>query len=225
MIEKAIALDPKYAAAYRVLANTYWVEVPLGLTKDPRQSITRAMELVQKSLALDKYKSSGMTHSLLGWLYTLMRQHDKGISECERGVSLEPNSAMAHLWLGLVLRYAGRHEEAITMYKEAIRLNPIPPAVYYHGLSITYCLTGQYEEAITAGKKAIRFEPNNMVSHAFLATSYSLGGLEEEALAEAKEVLRINPRFSVEQWAKTMPYKNEVDRELTINALRKAGLK
>jgi tetratricopeptide (TPR) repeat protein len=132
---------------------------------------------------------------------------------------------MAHLWLGLVLRYAGRHEEAITMYKEAIRLNPIPPAIYYHGLSITYCLTGQYEEAITAGKNAIRFEPNNMVSHVFLAVAYSQAGREEEARIEAGEVLRINHRFSVEHWAKSMPYKNPDDRELIISGLIKAGLK
>jgi hypothetical protein len=42
---------------------------------------------------------------------------------------------------------------------------------------------------------------------------------------EAAEVLRINPKFRVEYWAKTMPYKNEADRELIIGALRKAGLK
>ena len=77
LAEKAIALDSKYAAAYRVLANTYWLEFPLGVVKNPRQSIAMAMEFAEKSLALDK--SSGMTHTLLGWLHTIMRQHEKGI--------------------------------------------------------------------------------------------------------------------------------------------------
>jgi adenylate cyclase len=225
MIEKAIALDPNYAAAYRILANTYWVDIPLGLTKDAKQSIAKAMQLLHKSVALDKYNSSGLTHSLLGWFYTLMRQHEKGISECERGVLLEPSSAMAYLWLGLVLRYAGIHEEAIRMYKEAIRLNPIPPAIYYHGLSITYCLAGQYEAAITAGKEAIRLEPDNLVSHAFLAVAYSVTGREEEARMEAEEVLRMNPGFSVEHWARTSPYKSAEDKELIISNLLKSGLK
>ena len=106
-----------------------------------------------------------------------------------------------------------------------IRLDPIPQSYYYQSLTNTYCLAGQYEEAITAGSKAVNIEPNNLIAHAFLAAAYSLGGLEEEARIQAKEVLRINPRFSVDQWAKTMPYKNEVDRDLTINALRNAGLK
>ena len=189
LAEQAIVLDSKYAAAYRVLAHTYWLELPLGVTKDPRQSIARAMELAQKSLALDK--SSGMTHSLLGCLYTIMRQHEKGISECEFGVALEPNSAIGHLFLAIVLRFAGRYEESIAMHKEALRLNPIPPSVYYHTLSLTYCLAGQYEEAVTKAKKSIRLEPNSIIPHIYLAIAYSQVGREEEAHLEAKEVLML----------------------------------
>ena len=53
MAEKAIALDPKYALAYNLLATTYVNEVPLGLSEDPRLSLKKAMELAQKALALD----------------------------------------------------------------------------------------------------------------------------------------------------------------------------
>ncbi len=223
MAEKAIALDPSYALAYRLLATTYANEVALQLTKNPRQSIVRAANLTQKAIALDESLASA--HSLLGWLYTLMGQHEKGISECERGVLLEPNSALAHFFLSLALRYAGRAEEAITMCKEAIRLDPIPVSVYYQGLTNAYCLTGQHEEGITAGRKAVHLEPNNLAAHAFLTAAYSLQGREEEARIEAKEVLRINPKFSAEHWAKTMPYRNPDDLELTISGLLKAGLK
>ena len=223
MAEKAIALDPNYARAYNVLALTYAQEVPLRLTKNPRQSIARAMELTQKALALDESLASA--HSLLGYLYTLMRQHDKGIQECERGVALAPNSALAHFYMNLALKYAGRAKEAITMCKEAIRLDPIPRSGYYQGLTNAYCLTGQYEEAITAGRKAVHIEPNNLIAHVFLAAAYSLHGREEEAHIEAGEVLRINPKFSVDHWEKTIPYRNKADKELIIDALRKAGLK
>jgi len=111
------------------------------------------------------------------------------------------------------------------MCKEAIRLDPIPVSYYYSGLTNAYCLAGQYEEAVAAGKKATSLEPNNLIAHAFLAAAYTLHGREEEARIEAAEVLRINPKFSIDHWAKTMPYKNEADRELIIGALRKAGLK
>jgi len=223
MAEKAIALDPKFAMAYNLLATTYMNEVLLGLSEDPRLSLKRAMELTQKAIALDN--SLAWPHALLGWIYTLMLQHDKGIAECEQAVNLEPNSAIAHFYLSLALKYAGRPKEAITVAKEAIRLNPIPPGFYYQNLTHLYCLTGQYEEAIATGKQATRVEPNNFTLRAFLTVAYSLHGREEEARIEAGEVLRINPRFLVDSWAKTMPFKNEADKKLTIDALRKAGLK
>jgi adenylate cyclase len=223
LAEKAIALDPKYALAYNLLATTYMNEVILGLSEDPRVSLKKAMELTQKAIALDN--SLAWPHALLGFIYTLMRQHDKGIAECEQAVNLEPNSAISYFYLSLAFKYAGRPEEAITMAKEAIRLNPIPPGFYYQNLTHLYCLTGKYEEAIAVGKEATRVEPNNFTVRAFLTVAYSLHGREKEARIEAAEVLRINPKFRVDSWAKTIPFKNEAGRELTIGALRKAGLK
>jgi len=111
------------------------------------------------------------------------------------------------------------------MAKEAMRLNPIPPGFYYQNLTHLYCLTGQYEEAIKAGEEATRVAPNNFTVRAFLTVAYSLYNRQEEARIEAAEVLRINPKFLVDSWTKTMPFKNKAELDLTIGALRKAGLK
>ena len=84
---------------------------------------------------------------------------------------------------------------------------------------------GQYQEAITQYKKALRIAPNNIIAHLALAATYSLLGRDEEARAEAEEVLRINPKFSLESFAKTLPFKNQAQVDRFIEALRKAGLK
>jgi tetratricopeptide (TPR) repeat protein len=181
------------------------------------------VELEQKALALDD--SLSPAHALLGWLYTMQGQYDKGITECEQAVRLEPNSAFSRWWLSTVLKYSGRGEESIAICKEAIRLDPIPASYYFQNLTSAYCLTGQYNEAIEAGKKAVDLEPNNMIARAFLAVAYSLNGKEQEAGIEAKEVMRINPKFSLEKWERTMPFKNKADKDRIIGALRKAGLK
>jgi len=70
------------------------------------------------------------------------------------------------------------------------------------------------------------FSPNYHRAHIRLAISYSLTGQEEKAHAEAKEVLRINPEFSVDGFAKSdlRGYKRD-QKDIIINALRKAGLK
>ena len=106
-----------------------------------------------------------------------------------------------------------------------MRLNPIPPGFYYQNLTHLYCLTEQYEEAIKAGEEATRVAPNNFTVRAFLTVAYSLYNRQEEARIEAAEVLRINPKFLVDSWTKTMPFKNKAELDLTIGALRKAGLK
>jgi hypothetical protein len=50
-------------------------------------------------------------------------------------------------------------------------------------------------------------------------------GREKEARTEAAEVIRINPKFSVDKWAKIIPYKDQSEIDKFVNALCKAGLK
>jgi hypothetical protein len=47
----------------------------------------------------------------------------------------------------------------------------------------------------------------------------------DEARAQAKEIMKINPKFSVDQFARTDPQKNQVVKKRYIDSLRKAGLK
>jgi adenylate cyclase len=86
-------------------------------------------------------------------------------------------------------------------------------------------MTGQYDKAVETFKKAVHVNPDYLVARAFLAASYSSIDRQAEAAAEADEVLRINPKFTLESYAKTLPYKNKVDIERYVAALRKAGLK
>jgi hypothetical protein len=47
----------------------------------------------------------------------------------------------------------------------------------------------------------------------------------KEARATAAEVLRVNPKLSVAYLEKKAPYKHKADLELSMGAMRKAGLK
>jgi len=109
--------------------------------------------------------------------------------------------------------------------ENALRLNPFPPSYYFVVLGVAYRVLGRYEEAIVSYKKAISIEPASLIAHVALTIAYALDGKEMEAHAEAEEVLRMDPKFSVEPFAKAMPYKDEELRKLMADALRKAGLK
>jgi adenylate cyclase len=182
-----------------------------------------AEELFKKVIAM--YPSAAVTRGLLGLVYTMMRQHEKGIAELEKAIALNPNVADNHAWFGFVLHLNGRNQEALVEIKKAIRLNPFPKSVYFLYLGHAYMYEGMFGESIAAYKKALRIQPNNLFPHLRLTAVYSLLDREQEARAAAAEVLRINPRFSLEHFSKTIPFKNQSDTDYLINALHKAGLK
>jgi len=222
LAEEAIALDPEYAWAYYVLGRSHMVDVWVGSSKFPKESIGKAIALMQKAIALDG--TNIHAHCLLGLLYSMTNQHDKAIAQSEKSVALNPNSAIAHFLMGKTLSFAGSWKESIPEYKIAMRLNPIPPNNYLWSLGLSFAYTEQYEEAKKWCEKAVHQEANDLLARIMMTVVYSLSGYDEKARTEANEVLRIQPKFSLEKYKKKITYKREVDRELFFSALRKAGL-
>jgi adenylate cyclase len=222
ILEEAVALDPEYPRLYMGLAIVHMYDMWYGTTESPDQSLDLAFELAQKAISLDN--SNATAHGILGHVYAMKRQYDRAIAECERAVFLDPNSAENIFWLGMALNWAGRTEEAIPYIQNAIRLNPLPPALYFVQLAVSYRDSGQYEKAIEASKKALQREPNTQFAYIHMAISYIRLGQEKEARAAAAEILRINPKFSLESYAKILPFPQPV-ADLVIEDLRKAGLK
>jgi adenylate cyclase len=223
LAEEAIKLDPNYAQAYRWLSGTHLMDVWLGSTKSPQESLRTAMELAKKALSLDD--TLGGAHGLLGNIYIMRNEYEKGIREAERAVELEPNGADAHAFLGMGLRFADRAEEAVPILQKAIRLDPHAPDWYLNVLAGAYRDLEKYEAAIQWGEKAVRRNPKNALSRVNLCSIYSLAGRMDEAHAQAKEIMRLNPNISLEGIARTDPQKNQVTKKRYLDALRKAGLK
>jgi adenylate cyclase len=223
LAEEAIELDPDYAWAYLVLGRAHMMDVWVKTSKSPKASIGKAIQLVQKSIALDE--TNAEAHSLLGFLYSMTKQYDKAIAEAEEAVTLNPNSSYGHFGMGKNLFFAGRFEESVPEYKKSIRLNPIPPSNFFWSLGLSYAYIEQYDEAIKWCEKAVRQEPNDLLGRVMMAAIYSLSGQDEKARDEADEVLRIQPKFTLDKFKKKVTYKKETDREKLLGALRKAGLK
>jgi adenylate cyclase len=221
--EGAMATCPEPQKPYAQLAIIHMMDYFLGTTKSPRESIEKAIELTQKSLAVDDSRAED--HARLSLLYCLRKEWDKAFAEGERGIALNPSGADVHHWYAATLTFMGRPGEAIPMFQKAIRLNPFGPSRYFMGYGHALRDTGRFQEAVSAYKKAIKREPNNFLAHLNLTATYSMMGLEKEAQSEAEEVRRLNPKFSVDYWAKVSPYKDQAETDKITDALRKAGLK
>jgi adenylate cyclase len=221
--DEAIAICPDNPWVYLLMGIIHLEEYYLGLGKPPQLSIEKGMEMAQKALAMDDSLSGA--HTLLSGLYTLKREYDKAIAEGERAVALEPGAALAHWYYATSLMWAGRLEEAIPVFQKAIRLNPYGPGPLYLNFGVALLMTGRVEEAVSVLKKAIQRAPDSYQPHLVLSCIYIRMGREKEARAEAAEVLRINPKFSVDEFTKLLPFKDQSERDKAVNDMHKTGLK
>ncbi len=222
LAKEAVDLDPNYAFAYKVLGAAHGVTLWLQMSKNPRETLKRTIELHQRSVELND--SLAIAHAGLGYWLMYVRQHDKAVAEGERAFILEPGSADTIHVYAAILTYAGRRKEAIPLFEEALRLNPKPPTVYLRHYGVALRDSGLYKEANAQAERAIKNEPDDLIAWVLLVSSLSLSGREEEARAAAKEVMRINPKFSVARIQKLTPHKDRAVAKRFGDGLRKAGL-
>jgi len=222
MFERAIALDPEFAAAYAFLGRTYLMEMIYQWNQDP-QTQEKIFALGQQAVTLDD--SQPAAHETLGLAYLGKKQHAQAIAEAEKAVALDPNYADAYVTLAEIFSFAGRPQEAISLVEQAMRLNPRYPFSYLWALGHAYRLVGRLEEAIIALKRVVMRNPDQITAHVLLAVIYSELGREEEARAEVAEILRISPHYSLEVVRQRIPYKDPALLERQVAALRKVGLK
>jgi adenylate cyclase len=224
LTEEVIRMAPQYATAYQGLAGVYMMEVFLGMSQSPRESLMKAIELCKKAISLDD--SLPGAHGLLGFLYVQIRQYDKGIAECEKAIELAPSSADVYSFMAQGLNYSGRPEEAIAYNDKAFRLNPTgAPTYYYSGASLSYFLTGRYDDTIKVCNEALKRWPKNTLAYARLAIAYMALGREEEARNAAQELLRIDPKFSAQKFAQMHPAKDPTVATQALELMKEAGLK
>ncbi len=223
MLEEAIALDPNFLGAYIILGITHLLDAAYGWAESFDESIKAAEELAHKALALDDSRSG--VYNLLGGVSLLRLEYEKAVALYRKAIALSPNSAAIHAWLGIaLLQVEGKAEESIKELKIARRLDPFPPDWILNYSAVAYRVNGEYEKAIEILQKVIKRSPDYWLSHFELAANYGLLGREEEAKAAAAEVLRIDPNFTIEKLF-DYEFRDEADRERTIEVLLKAGLK
>ena len=74
-----------------------------------------------------------------------------------------------------------------------------------------YRMAGQYDKALEQAKKAVELDRKQAerayLPQVALAGAYMMASHEAEGRAAAEEVLRINPKFSLDQYARTLPLK------------------
>ena len=112
-MEKAVRLAPSHAFNTALLADALFFA---GRVDESAEKIKRAMRLspIYPAWYL----------AMLGACYHVMKENELAISTLKEGVELEPDSPLCKLWLTSSLVERGMLEEAKSVAREVMRIEP-----------------------------------------------------------------------------------------------------
>jgi adenylate cyclase len=221
--QRAIALDPNYAAAYAALGDSHFEAVVSGWTEFHREELERAETLAQKALALDPATTSA--YRLLARINRYRKRYDLALGQIDRALEINPNDASSYQMRGNVLVWAGRAGEAVSWLEIALRFDGAN-AYTAQNLCSAYYLLGRYGEAVETCDRALARNPGRsiqMMARPLLAAAYSQLGRDQDAAGERAIVARLVPFFDAERFAGQFGTQQAHDQML--EGLKKAGFR
>ena len=177
--QKAIALQPDYAAAWSGLADSYIGAAASGEER-PKDVMPQGDEAAHRALALDD--SLAEAHNTMAADYYFYRWDWKRAErESARAVELNPSYAEGHHLRGYILGTLNRTDEAIAEQKKSIELDP-----FARPWAVTLALihARRFDGALTEARIRSEAQPDNSDLHYFLFDAYLHNGMEAEAARE-----------------------------------------
>jgi len=221
--QKAIELDPNFAAAYAALGLTHYESVVSGWTEFPEDELKQAASLAQKALALDPATMSA--YQLLAHLDVFRGDYDRALAQIDRALALNPSDAETYRVRGYILLWSGNAAEAARWSEATLRLDATNERAAMN-LGMAKYFLRQYGEAVTALDRALARDPSRILSlnaHPALAATYARLGKPQEAERERAIVARLSPFFDPERYA--AQFGTEEARREMLAGLKAAGFR
>jgi adenylate cyclase len=222
LLERAIAIEPDYAAAYAHIATTYVNDYIMGWGDNLNASLEKGFEIAQRAVMLDDEEPDA--RFAIGMAYLWKKDLEKASEETARCLALKPNSTEGLRLTSHIQIFSGRATDAVKTIETNMRLDPVYPEITLHFLAEARFSLGDFNEAIAALKRRLERNPDSATSYALLASCYGHVGRIAEGRAAWEQTLRIDPNFSIERRRRILPYKNPADLEFRVEGLRRAGI-
>ena len=193
--ERAIALDPEYAAPHALLGLSY-----LFMGMHAARPMGEVAPLIRREAlrALEMEPFEADPHFLLG---AVAAAHDYNWPEALRefqsamgnsSVPAEARWAYASLYLSTF----GRFEESSAEIRRAVEQDPLN--VSWRGILVAHLVcAGRYEEALQEGLKALDIAQNELMPHLTLGEVYLALGRVADAVASEERAHRNFPQQSM----------------------------
>lgn len=173
LLQRAIALDPRFARAHSALADGYMSLGLLGAGR-PDELFAAAKEEARTALALDPNLAEA--HTSLAYLKFWEEWNwPAAESEFRKAIALNPDYATAHQWYAEYLRLMGRFDESIAESRKALELDPLSLVINMEA-GLPYYFRHQYDEAGRHFRRAIALDPGFALAYVELGWVYEERG-------------------------------------------------
>jgi TolB-like protein/DNA-binding winged helix-turn-helix (wHTH) protein len=175
--ERAIAIDPGYAAAHAALADTYAALGERGM-QPMKEAMPKARAAARRALQLDPtlasaHSAMGLIHHSFDWNW------EAAESEFRQALELDPRDADAHLRYAWMLAVVRRPQEAMAHVRTAIEIDPLSPYAYTMRCEIQKD-ANQLDAAIASCRHAIELDDTFLPAALSLSDVYRAKGMYKE---------------------------------------------
>lgn len=224
-LERAIELDPTFAASHARLSYVHIQQYWYGSSANRENALTEAAAAANRAIGLDPRDSLG--HFSLGRVHALRRQFDLAMPRLEAAVGLNPSHAQAYFGLGQTLWYASRPKEAVRLLDTAIELSPHDPHrwSFLHDQSEAYFALGQLADAERSAWAAASLPNATYWPWLTLAAVFGAARKHDKAREALRQLLLRRPNFNLQ--AARDEFGHFSDKSFVayyLEALKKAGL-
>lgn len=190
---------PHFETALRLAPNDPAIHTKFGYTLDQLGRHGEAIAQYEQSLALRP--NHAITLENLGNALAGVGRLAEARTRLEAAVQRAPQSAAVHCDLGIVLFQLGRQaappdasllQQAITEYREALRLDPKQVRAY-NNLGVALAALGHADEAVAQYRAALAIDPANADAHTNLGALFATRGQLDAAAAEFGRTLALYP--------------------------------
>jgi protein O-GlcNAc transferase len=168
---------------------------------------------------LKKYPGFGFGWKLLGG--TLQIQGKDALPAFRKVAELMPDDAEAHFNLGVVLKGAGRLDDAAASYRKAIALKA-DYAEAHSNLGNTLNDLGQHKEAVDSYRHALKIRPADADVHNNLGTALKDLGQLDDAIASYRKAVQLKPDFVLAHYNLGNALKELGQADAAVASYRKA---
>ncbi len=188
-MEKAIAIDPGFAMAFRTMGTAYG---NMGKAGERRKYLQEALRLSDRLPEREKLFIQGSA------FYSVPSTYEKAIETYNKLISLYPGSSEAvsvNINLGVLYGRFEEWDKAIECYESAIKAGTSFANVYAN-LSKDYMARGEYDKAKKVLEDGLNRFPDNLMAHWNLGMLYAFQGQFDLALGEADKAAAIDPTYT-----------------------------